>query len=1097
MDRAPSLRGFFPWLMVAFTVPVLLVSLAAPFLQTLGGYVESPRWISLERTEPELYPTPDVPSRFISFNTTEGTFMGVDVSPDGRTLIFDLLGDLYRLPFEGGEAIPVTSGRSWDQAPLFSPDGKSVFFISDRQGFRSIWRIELLDGSLHQVTQNDSHVFGVLNWSRDGTRLLANLGDAATGNTEFIPHSIDPVTGTMTPIDAPDRPWFDPDTFEVYRPAIRIFSAVPSSDGNMYFAQSRRDSELDRRTVSLRVFNTRTKVYTDITTSDASYNEYMPQISHDGELLAYFRQYDDRRTEIRICDLASGSDKSLVELANADDAYNSSDDGARPHYAFTPDDVYLIFWHGGKIHRVNVAHGTSEIVPFRVRVERKVWERAKPVAKTLREADEATIIRWPVLSRDGRRLVFAAVGHVWIMELCTGEMRRLTGPSDFGYMPALSPDGSAIAYVSFTESAGRTWISRLMVVSSDGGAPRPILAGANEVYLLPQWSPDGQKIALIREKDSGSGSVAAFGWTSVTNGTFHHVASAPLSSEPSSWFIYARFVGFDTAGRNLLFSYPRSRKMIVLDTARLDGQAQRTLAIGTSEVGGITPSPDLRNVALTRRDGTVWVVPFNAGARRNRVSTLASEARRVSAGGGYYVNWSRPTQMTFGFGRNVYRHTLNRDDLESLRITVPFRRPMAKQPIAFTGARLITMSGEEGAGSVIEPGTIVLKGQRITAIGRTNEVGIPPDAIVVDAAGETIIPGLVDTHYHRIGGSGGAIGLSSFKLPNPNFNDYSAIQYGVTTAWEPGGPANDGSPATADLQRAGRILGPRWSQSATGAVGYPWDQLTTYSKTLAAVMQHEELGVSVLKEYNTPTRQQQQWLSMAAHQLNLGISSHLQSLNGMLTRVVDGYTGGDHPHIQIPFYKDVRELLRRSGYVWAPNIVLSSGSVGGYKDTECYFWNDLREKRPREYDHLKDMKSSSCDGLESDAESTGVPYSVHRVSRAAKQAAMAANSGVHVAVSGHNMPGLRLHQEMWFLSKGGMPIDDILRAATMGNAEKLGLQEEIGSLEPGKIADLLVLDENPLAGILNTLSLRYTVQAGAVYDSDAAQRAVLVGSAGK
>jgi hypothetical protein len=287
-----------------------------------------------------------------------------------------------------------------------------------------------------------------------------------------------------------------------------------------------------------------------------------------------------------------------------------------------------------------------------------------------------------------------------------------------------------------------------------------------------------------------------------------------------------------------------------------------------------------------------------------------------------------------------------------------------------------------------------------------------------------------------------------------------------------------------DLQRAGRILGPRWSHSATGSVGYPRQQVTTYATALAAAEQHRELGVDVLKEYNTPTREQQQWLSTAAHQLGLGIVSHIQSFDGMMTRVVDGYTGGDHPFIPVPFFKDVRELLLQTDYVWTPNIVI----VGGSKDVKYYFWRNLFDKRPWEYDKLKAMTTSDRASEADIPVQQSLPYQIHRVSRVAEQAAKAAKSGVHIGISAHNMPASGVHQEMWYLWKGGLPIQDVLRAATMGNAKKLGVHDEVGSLQPGKLADILVLDDNPLEDITHTLSLKYTVQGGVVYESTTAQR---------
>jgi hypothetical protein len=452
--------------------------------------------------------------------------------------------------------------------------------------------------------------------------------------------------------------------------------------------------------------------------------------------------------------------------------------------------------------------------------------------------------------------------------------------------------------------------------------------------------------------------------------------------------------------------------------------------------------------------------------------------------GGYYIAWNGPGQVTSGFGQNVYRHTLKANVSEVLPVRVRFNKSSKYQPLVFRGARLLTMSNGGALGHIVDSGTLVVNGRRIAAVGSVDEVAIPPNAIVIDVTGKTIMPGLIDSHYHRIGGRHGEI--SAFILPNSDFSDRSAIPYGVTTAWEPGGPWNDGVAATAELQLAGRISGPRWTHSAMGSVGYPWKMLTSYASALAAVEQHKEMGVAVLKEYTTPSRQQRQWLSAAAHARGLGIVSHLISFDRAMTCVVDGYTGGDHSYIPVPFYNDVRQLLRQTGYIWTPNTVISSGSVSGGK-AKAYYWQSIAEKRPAEQEKLKEIVSGqAAEGLVS--EQPDVPYSIHRVSRVAEQAAAAAAAGIHIGVSAHGMPAVNLHSEMWYLWKGGMPTEDVLRAATIGNAAKLGLQEEIGSLGVGKIADFLVFDANPLDDIRNTLSLSYTVQGGVVYDSSTARK---------
>lgn len=1041
----------------------------------------APRWVTPSNAPLENR-VPEMPSRVISFDTTEATLMNVDVAPDGTALTFDLLGDLYWLPINGGEAVPLTSGRAWDQAPRFSPDGKSIYFVSDRVDAKNIWHLNLGDRSLAQVTASESNIRGTPNWSQDGSRLLVGRSDPAGNNVETILQSVDPKNGNMTPVDFPSEPWFDMIAYEFRRQAVQQFSGVQTVDGQIYFAEHQFKENLHRMAVGLYEFDLNTQTRTVMTPSAAPYDEFKPQLSHDGNLLAYFRQYHDRRTEIRLLNRSTWQDRALIALTGADDASYGASEDSRPNYAFTRDDRYLIFWHDGKIRRVTLADGSMDTIPFHLNVVREVWERVQAAEHAIAETGEAKVIRWPSVSRDGHKMAFMAVGYVWIMDMETGQMRRLTDSSDFEYMPALSPDGRFIAYISFVESEDEYWPGRLMVADVDGGTPQLLLTAPNETFILPRWSEDSQKIAIIREVQNSDGIEATFGWTQAFSGEFHDLAPAPASDEWLTLPIFARFIGFDAAGHNLLFSFQKSGVETILLAASLHGGAPRTLATGTAEVGGITPSPDLKRLALTRRDGTVWIVPFRADADSTKVSTLASDARQVNEVGGYYVGWNSTDRITFGFGQNVFRSDLNRHTTESLNIKVPFPMQKSPSPIAFTGARLITMSSDKGAGPVIERGTVVLDGRRISAVGSTSAVVIPADAIVIDAAGKTIMPGLLDTHYHRIGGSG-LIGLSALKLPNPKFSDRTAIVYGTTTAWEPGGPHGDGVSATVDLQLAGRILGPRWFHTANGGISVLHEPLNTYADARAAVERRQKLGAVVLKEYNTPTRVQRQWLSAAAREKELGIISHLESFEGMLTGVVDGFTGGDHAYIPIPFFKDVHELLRQTRYIWTPNVVITSGTVGTAQDKINYYCYAVLEWKHRSNRAIEE-RSTICNP---DQKHITVPYDIHRVGRVAKQAASAARNGIHIGVSAHSMPGSNLHREMWHLWKGGMPIADVLRAATIGNAEKLGLQGEIGSLEPGKMADLLVLSENPLDDILNIRSLVFTVQGGVVYDSATAQ----------
>ena len=1082
------MRPALPVVSLVIVSSALHASCSSDFKNEEGAFGESQLQIVEAKRQISVSRVSQPGSLVVAFDTTEGTNMNIDVSPDGETLVFDLLGDIYLLPIEGGDAIALTSGRDWDQAPLFSPDGMSVYFVSDRVGHKNLWRVMLSDSSVEQITHSNFDIMGAPNWGQGRSRLLAGVVQPGSRRTEFILYDIDPNSGKMTPIDEPAEPVLDFDGFKVNRPPINIFSGTESEDGEVYFSQAKFEPKEARWRVQLHSFDKGSHIRKVLTQTDSLYNEYKPQLSHRGEFLAYFRQYSDRRTELRVKDRTNNIDRAITSFENSDDAFYSRFEDSRPHYAFTPDDRSVILWHDGDIYRVNITTGAAEVIPFRVSVVRDVWERALPAVTSALGDDQASIVRWPSISRDGTRMVFAANGYVWVMNRTTNALRRLTDSTDFEYMPAISPNGRNVAFTTFSKTDDGTWTGRLVVAEIEGGPPWPLLANPNELYVLPKWSNDGERIAAIREIKGEDGTEAEFGWTLAGTGEFHAVAPAPSSDHRLGWSSDSRFVSFDSTDRQLLFSFRRSVNEVVLATAGLDGSSQRTIAIGTSEVVGIAPSPDLRHLALTRHNRTVWLLPFDSGSEQSSVSASSNLARKVSVGGGYYINWNRTDQLTYGLGNKVYPYNVGHGKEEPIRVALSFTDSKEAQQVAFTGGRVVTVSDEDGVGPVIEVGTVVVSGRRIIAVGRKDEVEIPQDAVVVDATGKTIMPGLLDTHYHRIGGWS----LSSVAFPNSEFSDQSALAYGVTTAWEPGGAMDDAVPATADLQRSGRISGPRWSHAAMGVVGYPWEQLDSYDRALAAASMQIELGVAVLKEYNTPTRQQQQWLSTAARQRGVGIVSHIQDFAGMMTRIIDGYTGGDHPYIPVPYFNDVHQMLRQTGYIWTPNIVITVGTIGSQKDTKSYFLRDSQSKRWKEEVKLAALTGGSDPKLTT--EQQRAPYHTHRVSRVAKQAAFAAKNGIHIGISAHNMPAFNVHREMWLLWKGGLSIEEVLRAATIGNAEKLGLETQIGSLEVGKVADLLVLDENPLDDIRNTLSLKYTVQAGVLYDSETGQRVQMTSS---
>ncbi len=121
------------------------------------------------------------PTRTLSETFTEGSWISLDVSPDGSMIVFDLLGDLYTMPFEGGAAVPLTQGMAFDGQPRFSPDGQSVVFVSDRSGGDGIWTISLDMTDTTRITSGDRSAYQSPEWTPDGDYIVATKQSPGQG----------------------------------------------------------------------------------------------------------------------------------------------------------------------------------------------------------------------------------------------------------------------------------------------------------------------------------------------------------------------------------------------------------------------------------------------------------------------------------------------------------------------------------------------------------------------------------------------------------------------------------------------------------------------------------------------------------------------------------------------------------------------------------------------------------------------------------------------------------------------------------------------------------------------------------------------------
>src|SRR6185369_7082941 len=387
--------------------------------------------------KPKEAPLPLSPARKVEFDTDQGTWMSVDVSPDGKMLIFDLVGDLYEMPIAGGEAKKITSGMAFNGQASFSPDGTKIAFISDRGGSENVW-IANPDGSNPiQLSQDEQSEFASPTWTPDSQYVIAaREAQFPIGLFELWMYHVRggvgvQITKSKAKPDAPPSSW------------SHSIGASASRDGR-YLYYATREGFFDKVynvTFPLSQITRHDRITgDDDTVTDAHGSAMRPVISPDDTLLVYATRYETE-TGLRIRDLKNGEERWLKYPVQRDDQESLFTRDFLPSYCFTPDGKELIAVWGGKIHRIAVADGKDVEIPFTAKVSRDLGPDLNLAMRVEEGPVQARLIQQPALSPDGKRLVFSTLTHLYMMDLPSGSPHRVTTGDQREFQPAWSPDG--------------------------------------------------------------------------------------------------------------------------------------------------------------------------------------------------------------------------------------------------------------------------------------------------------------------------------------------------------------------------------------------------------------------------------------------------------------------------------------------------------------------------------------------------------------------------------------------------------------------------------------------------------------------------------
>ena len=951
-------------------------------------------------------------TRTISFEASEGTRLAFDVSPDGEWIVFDLLGQLWRVPCEGGEAIAITDAvaeTAEDLDPVISPDGAWIAFQSDRPEGRSLWLMPAEGGAAEKLTSRyiEFYAYASPAWSPDGLQIAYAVGDTLA--------ILDVVSGEERNLSIEGLP----DSRPTGQWVARAGSPVWLPDGErIAFVNSRGDG----RIWEVGAEGGKARQLTDVAA-------WGPAFSPDGEMLAYFAHDVDGDQQLWVRHLPKGEPVQLTDQKEI----------VPLRTRWMPDGSEILYTAEGHLWRVAVDGGEPQPISFTAQV---TFERQRPA--------NPHVVRFPepgsmqkakgftnvALSPDGNTIAMIALDSLWVFGAHERPQAMAAAPDwESSRGMTWSPDGHKVAWGRLRGEGKH----ELVAADVHSGEVRTlaILEGS---ISNPLWSPDGNWIAFVTQRHLRVISP-------------EEEAVAPLEADLDlgqvsiSWGTLAWSPDSDALLASELPIHESTALPARAEWIPLEGERQSVEHFPASPVH-LHLYPDGRAVYV--ENNLLWETTFDdmAGLVGNPsplFSDPAIEARYASDGSILYLS-------TEGL-------RLRRPDGSISDIGWPLSIQVAEAPppLLIRGTRII-----DGTGAVpSEPQDLLIRDGRIERIA---PAGTLPenDARIINAVGLWAMPGLIDLHAH--------IWYDGY-LPG-------ALYHGVTTIRDVASQRLK-TPDHRNMIQAGIRPGPRIVYAAGmfhGGLGHSslTDQWVSDPESVErgmAIM--AAIGAEYIKERSFNDWQGSVNIVRAAHRYGLPVSGHCVHPLPVMAAGMDGREHlGSCSRDSLP--REDLLMLMGEADLWAVTTVgWQSWVLKAIEEPGLVDRPDLApfiDPRTRQW-------------IEASASEEARPREEARLEWISERVARYRNANLTLA-AGTDMIPLGVHRELEILVDAGLSPLGAITTAT-GTAARVLNTNEIGIIEEGRWADLILLDADPLEDIRNTRQIRKVIKGGEVVDREA------------